>query len=114
MSDAMAEAHRALVDGPSGPILVAPPPEQDLPEIQWLWRRVYTYGLTVILAALFGVIIWRTKDAATLKLFGEILAGLIALQSLLYLAGATCTDITRLVKAVELHRIWAPGQKADA
>ncbi len=71
-----------------------------LPEVRWTFRRYYSYGLTVLLAGLVGLVIWRTEDPRALMWLGLSLVAVIAIVALLYLAGATATDITRLTAAV--------------
>ncbi len=74
-----------------------------LPEVTWVWRRVFTYCLTLICALLLAFIIHKLADVPSLRAIAFCLVGLIALQSLLYIAGATVTDLVRLARAVDLH-----------
>lgn len=75
-----------------------------LPEVRWTWRRVYAFGRTVIYAALIGFIIWKLPTAAAsagkpLQWLGLALVATSTIDALLYMAGATATDITRLTAA---------------
>lgn len=71
-----------------------------LAEVQWTWRRWFTYVLTAVLAALVAYLISRLDDPGALKAVGLALCGLIGLGQLLYMAGAVVTDLARLAAAV--------------
>jgi hypothetical protein len=88
----------------------APPPTEPnrphgLPEVQWTFRRLYTYGLTLIcLGLLAGIIhLLRTEPEPLLRI-AYCLVGIIVLQQLFYTGGATLTDVWRLVSAVRNNR----------
>lgn len=70
-----------------------------LPEIQWTYRRWYTYGLTAAAVALIACIIFRLDDPTALKWLGLALCAVIVLLALSYLYGATVTDVARLTAA---------------
>jgi hypothetical protein len=70
-----------------------------LADVRWTWRRVYVYGRSVFITGLLVLIILRLDDAASLKALALTLCGLLLVDALLYLAGATTTDITRLTVA---------------
>jgi hypothetical protein len=90
-------ADAAIISAPPAPLSAA-----ELPEVTWLWRRFYTYALTLLLCALVGFVIHQLAidarvAAAALERLGYGLLVLIALLILFYLGGATLTDIMRLV-----------------
>jgi hypothetical protein len=68
-------------------------------EIRWLWRRVYTYAVTVLNCAGVGIIVCRVNSAETLKWLGLALVGANVVTATLYLAGATVTDWAKLAHA---------------
>jgi formylmethanofuran dehydrogenase subunit A len=68
-------------------------------EVRWFWRRVYTYGVTVVNSAGVGAIVWRLNDAQALKWLGLALVGANVVTATLYLAGATVTDWAKLAHA---------------
>ena len=70
-----------------------------LADVRWTWRRVYVYGRSLILPALLALIVLRLDDAGSLKAIALALCALLLVDALLYLAGATTTDITRLTVA---------------
>lgn len=75
-----------------------------MPEIGWLWRRLYIFPLTGALCWMIFTGALNTKDVPTLR---EIIRGdqiLLALMMLLYLAGASTEAITRLVGAIKTSR----------
>jgi len=78
----------------------------NLPEVQWLWRRIATFTLAACAYAVLVFIIWRipgtTGEAAgALKWIGLGLIGLLAMAHLVYVTGATITDLSRLANAVK-------------
>lgn len=77
-----------------------------LAEVQWTWRRWYIYALTIVLVGLVGFVIHSLTDPSALKVIGLALVGLIAFGQFLYMAGATATDIVRIVAA------WKSGRPA--
>jgi hypothetical protein len=68
-------------------------------EVRWLWRRIYTYAVTLLNGAALGGIVWRLKDSETLKWIGLALIGANVAVATLYLAGATVTDWAKLAHA---------------
>ncbi len=75
-----------------------------LPEVRWTWRRTFAFGRTVIFAVLIGVVIWKLPTAAAsagkpLQWLGLALVVTSTIDALLYMAGATVTDIARLTAA---------------
>ena len=76
-----------------------------LPEIRWTWRRAYTYGVTVggllLLNVIINLLVTATAGAVqALLTIALALIVLIGVVGLVYLAGATVTDIRRLAVAV--------------
>ena len=69
-------------------------------EVRWLWRRVYTFGATLLNSLAVAGIVWRINDAQTLKWLGLALVGANVAIATLYLAGATVTDWARLAQSV--------------
>ena len=68
-------------------------------EIRWLWRRIYTYAVTVLNCVGVGVIVARLNNAEALKWIGLALVGANVVTATLYLAGATVTDWAKLAHA---------------
>ena len=68
-------------------------------EVRWFWRRVYTYGVTVLNCAGLGVIVLRLNNAEALKWVALALIGANVVLATLYLAGATVTDWAKLAHA---------------
>ena len=75
------------------------PPTSGLWEIRWLWRRIYTYAVTVLNCAGIGAIVLRLNSAEALKWMGLALIGANVVTATLYLAGATVTDWAKLAHA---------------
>lgn len=76
----------------------------DLPEISWLWRRIYIFSVTYLLLALLWMITDRSTDPRILKAIANGVMILIGLGMMLYVAGASSEAITRLVGAVKTTR----------
>jgi hypothetical protein len=68
-------------------------------EVRWLWRRIYTYVVTVLNCAGIGGIVWRLDDPSALRWLGLALIGANVVTATLYLAGATVTDWAKLAHA---------------
>jgi hypothetical protein len=76
----------------------------DLPETNWFWRRVFTFVLTAAVLLFAWRVSERVTDIITLRMALRYALGIIALLSLLYLAGASTEAITRLFAAVRTTR----------
>lgn len=72
-----------------------------LAEVRWTFRRWYTYLVTAVVCGLLAFVVSRLEDPTALKVIGLALIAQIALSQLLYLAGATVTDLARLASAVK-------------
>jgi endo-1,4-beta-mannosidase len=71
-----------------------------LAEVQWTHRRAFSYGAAgALIFLLGGIVLFRTDDPEVLKPLGLAFCGLIALVTLVYVAGATATDIARIIEA---------------
>lgn len=70
-------------------------PQDPLPEGQWLFRRIFTWSLTVVLLGLLGWIIWR-MPADGLQLVALWLIGLIALVVTYYLLAPSAAELARI------------------
>jgi uncharacterized protein YybS (DUF2232 family) len=68
-------------------------------EVRWLWRRIYTYAVTVLNSAGLAVIVVRLDSAEALKWIALALIGANVVVATLYLAGATVTDWAKLAHA---------------
>jgi len=68
-----------------------------LADVQWTWRRVFALVVVLTNATLLWAIISRLQDPAALRGIALALIGSDALAALLYMAGATTTDVVRLV-----------------
>lgn len=75
------------------------PPAPRLAEVQWTWRRLFSFSLVAACMWLVREIIDRANDPGVQKTLGLALCGLVALQALLYVAGAMATDIARIIEA---------------
>lgn len=75
-----------------------------LSEVRWTWRRTFAFLRTFLFTGLLAVVIWQLPTAAAsaavpLKWLGLGLCAALVIDALLYMAGATATDITRLTAA---------------
>lgn len=93
----------------SGERLVQPAPR--LQEVQWLWRRLWSFAVTLIGLAVLAGIVWllgqpglSATQAHALQAMGYVVAGLIAFVGLIYVGGATTYEIWQLVSAVRIDR----------
>ncbi|PZU74140.1 MAG: hypothetical protein DI531_08180 [Brevundimonas sp.] len=70
-------------------------PQDPLPEGQWLFRRIFTWTLTVALLGLLGWITWR-MPADALQPVALWLIGLIALVVTYYLLAPSAAELARI------------------
>lgn len=89
------------------PTLTQPSPR--LNEIQWLWRRLWVFGVTVANLGLLAGIIWTFSQASPSAPAASALAGvaygLLALNAfigLIYVVGATAYELTQLVSSARI------------
>ncbi|MGH6965591.1 MAG: hypothetical protein ACREE0_14015 [Phenylobacterium sp.] len=68
-------------------------------EVRWLWRRIYTFAVTLLNSIGLSAIIWRLDDPSALRWLGLALIGANVVMATLYLAGATVTDWAKLAAA---------------
>lgn len=76
----------------------------ELPELGWFWRRTFAFGFTVACLLFAWRISERVTDVGTLRMGLRYSLGLVALMSLLYMAGASTEAITKLFAAVRTTR----------
>lgn len=88
---------------------IAPTPERG-----WLWRRLFSFALAAALLVLVYSVIRRLTDASALRAVALALLLELALVQLLYMGGATLTDIWRLVSAVRTTRHIVESRKEGA
>lgn len=75
-----------------------------LPETSWAWRRVLIFLVSITCLYLAWFVTTKTTDAATLREIARNALGLVGLCLFLYVAGASATDVVRLVSAVRTTR----------
>ncbi|HUO23683.1 MAG TPA: hypothetical protein VMU59_14295 [Caulobacteraceae bacterium] len=78
----------------------------EMPEVSWVWRRVYAFALTALMCALLYLLVARVQDAETLRYLATGLLLVIVLLVLVYVVGATVTDLRRLGAAVESKSLF--------
>jgi hypothetical protein len=82
-----------------------PAAEHGLPEVTWLWRRVFTYAVTLACLGLLWFVIGKITEVHSLERIAWGLIGVVVLQILFYTGGATLTDIWRLVVVLRTRQI---------
>lgn len=82
-------------------------PDDTPAENGWLFRRIYTYVVTLINLCFIGVIAWKLDDPDALKWVALALIGFNAIMAGLYMAGASVIDYAQLASA------WKGGQVED-
>lgn len=86
--------------------------QDPLPEGQWLFRRIFTWTLTILLLALLAVVVWRMPDGQ-LQLVALWLIGLIGLVVTYYLLAPSAPELTLLVSALR-QRLAHPANLPPA
>jgi uncharacterized membrane protein YfcA len=65
-------------------------------EVQWFWRRLFTFLFVGINTATVGWIVLKIDDPDALKWIGLGLIFANIMLAFVYMAGATLVDLTRL------------------
>lgn len=88
--------------------LVQPTPR--LKEIEWLWRRWWSFGVTVVALAIVAFIVWSLRgigmtdaQAVALQHIAYGLIGTVVFVGLIYVVGATAYELTQLVQAARVQ-----------
>lgn len=74
--------------------------ERIIPEVSWKFRRIYTYATLLISHALIYVAATRLIEARPLLIVVTLLVIENVAMGLVYLGGATITDLRKLTVAV--------------
>ena len=65
-------------------------------EVQWFWRRLFTFLFMGVNTATVGWIVFKVDDPDALKWIAMMLVFADILLAFVYMAGATLVDLTRL------------------
>ena len=65
-------------------------------EVQWFWRRLFTFLFMGVNTATVGWIVLKVDDPDALKWIAMMLVFADILLAFVYMAGATLVDLTRL------------------
>lgn len=76
----------------------------NLPEVNWFFRRIYIFTLTIALSWMVWHLSLKVTDAKVLRDIIRVDQWLIALLAILYVAGASAEAITKLVAAWRTSR----------
>lgn len=71
-----------------------------LPDVRWLWRRILVFIVTIACLYLAWLVVEKVADVGALREIARIALMIVALCIFVYVAGATATDVIRLVSAV--------------
>ncbi|PZR32276.1 hypothetical protein [Caulobacter segnis] len=71
-----------------------------VPEVSWKFRRIYTYAVLLISHGLLFFLVHRLIEARPLLIIAILLIAENVAMGLVYLAGATVTDLRKLTVAV--------------
>lgn len=72
-------------------------PDNPLPEPSFHWRRWVTIGYVSVTLALLAGIVWKLSDGGPLRDVALALIGSQAFFALLYMGGASASDLARIV-----------------
>jgi hypothetical protein len=86
------------------------PAAPQLKEIEWLWRRWWSFSVTVIALAIVAAIVWTLREpglgaaqAVALQQIAWGLIGTVIFIGLVYVVGATAYELTQLVQAARVQ-----------
>ena len=65
-------------------------------EVQWFWRRLFTFLFTSVNSAAVAAIVWKIDEPDALKWIGLGLIFANVMLAFVYMAGATLVDLTRI------------------
>ncbi len=65
-------------------------------EVQWFWRRLFTFLFMGVNTVTVGWIVFKVDDPDALKWIAMMLVFADILLAFVYMAGATLVDLTRL------------------
>lgn len=71
--------------------------QDPLPELSFQWRRWVTIGYVAATTILLGAIVWKLTEGGPLRDVALALLGSQAFFALLYMGGASASDIARIV-----------------
>ena len=81
-----------------------------LKEIEWLWRRWWSFGVTVVALAIVAFIVWSLRgvgmtdaQAIALQHIAYGLIGTVVFVGMIYVVGATAYELTQLVQAARVQ-----------
>ncbi len=72
-------------------------PDNPLPEPSFHWRRWVTIGYVSVTLALLAAIVWKVSDGGPLRDIALALIGSQAFFALMYMGGASASDLARIV-----------------
>lgn len=75
-----------------------------VPEVDWFWRRAYSYVVSAALMAHIGWLTYRIKDESLLAESSRLSQFILVVVLLLYLAGASAEAIGRIIASVRTSR----------
>ena len=71
--------------------------DDPLPEPSFHWRRWVTIGYVSVTLVLLAAIVWKLSDGGPLRDIALALIGSQAFFALLYMGGASASDLARIV-----------------
>lgn len=75
-----------------------------MPEVNWLWRRVFVFALSICFCGLVWWIATRSSDIPTLREIARNSQWIILFCVFAYVMGASATDAVRLATALRSTR----------
>ena len=91
-------------------------PTPRLREVTWLWRRLWSFGVTFGALAIVAFIVsvlpeagLALPQAVALQQVAFALIGLIVFVGLIYVVGATAYELVQLIEAARVDRARAGG-----
>ena len=77
-------------------------PQDPLPEPHFRWRRILTYGAVAVNSGLTGWAFYKMDDARSLMWVALALILSNVMFALLYMGGASASDLARILKSAAL------------
>ena len=86
-----AETERRMID-----------PQDPLPEPKFTYRRIFSYGVSLALLAILGLIVWRIDDGDALRQLALYLCVLLFFVITYYMVAPSAEQIVKLIQSARV------------
>lgn len=95
-----------MADSPPAAATAGPPPSADiqdpLPESNFFYRRVFCYGVSVILLGMLSLIVWRLQGDEELRMVAMYLCLLLFMVVTYYMIAPSAEQVVKMLQTAKL------------